>query len=89
MKKYLTDKRIIIVLLFSAQTIALTPLVVAEVTLIGSRCGPFAAALRLLERGLVDVESLISEVLPLSVGVQAFARAQSDGVMKVLLDPSA
>jgi alcohol dehydrogenase len=37
----------------------LTMVVVDEVTLVGSRCGPFAPALRLLERGLVDVVPLI------------------------------
>ena len=55
-------------------------------TLIGSRCGPFDAALRLLARGLVDVESLVSDVRPLSDGVNAFARAQEPAVLKVLLD---
>ena len=68
------------------QRAPLTPLVVKEVTLIGSRCGPFDAALRLLARGLVDVESLVSEVRPLSDGVNAFARAQEPAVLKVLLD---
>jgi alcohol dehydrogenase len=70
-----------------SQTIAMTPLVVSEVTLVGSRCGPFDAALRLLLRGLVDVGILIDEVMPLSRGVEAFARAQAPGVMKVLLRP--
>jgi threonine dehydrogenase-like Zn-dependent dehydrogenase len=71
-----------------AQSVAMTPLVVDEVTLIGSRCGPFPAALRLLERKLVDVESLISDCMPLSAGIAAFERAQADGVLKVLLDPA-
>jgi alcohol dehydrogenase len=68
-----------------AQSVALTPIAVKEISIIGSRCGPFAAALRLLQRGLVDVESLISEVRPLSDGVAAFERAQAAGVLKVLL----
>lgn len=72
-----------------AQSVAMTPLVVDEVTLIGSRCGPFPAALRLLQRNLVDVESLISDCLPLSLGVQAFEQAQLNGVLKVLLEPDA
>jgi len=42
----------------------ISSLVVDEVTLVGSRCGPFAPALRLLERGLVDVRSLIHAPLP-------------------------
>ncbi len=72
-----------------AQSVAMTPLVVNEVTLIGSRCGPFPAALRVLERGLVEVEALISDVFPLSDGLAAFRRAQAPGVMKVLLRPNA
>ncbi|MFN3575485.1 MAG: zinc-binding dehydrogenase, partial [Tabrizicola sp.] len=53
----------------------LTGLVVDEITLVGSRCGPFPPALRLLQRGLVDVQPLISAIYPLARGVEAFARA--------------
>ena len=63
----------------------LTGLVVDEITLVGSRCGPFPPALRLLQHGLVDVRSLISAVYPLAQGVEAFARAAEPGVLKVLL----
>jgi alcohol dehydrogenase len=64
----------------------LSMLVVDEITLVGSRCGPFAPALRLLERGLVDVESLISATYPLGGGLAAFEEAQKKGALKVLLD---
>jgi alcohol dehydrogenase len=64
----------------------LSMLVVDEITLIGSRCGPFAPALHLLERGLVDVESLVSVTCPLDEGLAAFERAQEKGILKVLLD---
>src|SRR5439155_20704535 len=70
-----------------SQTLAMTPLVVSEVTLIGSRCGPFDAALRLLERKMVAVEPLIDALLPLAQGIAAFELAQAPGVMKVLLSP--
>ena len=63
----------------------LSQLVVDEVTLIGSRCGPFPAALRLLEQRLVEVEPLVHEVWPLEQGVMAFERAAAPGVLKVLL----
>jgi threonine dehydrogenase-like Zn-dependent dehydrogenase len=63
----------------------LTGLVVDEITLVGSRCGPFPPALRLLQRGLVDVQPLISAVYPLDRGMEAFARAAEPGVLKVLL----
>ena len=59
--------------------------VVDEITITGSRCGRFAPALELLEKGLVKVEDLISEEFPLSEGVRAMNRAAEKGVMKVLL----
>ena len=64
----------------------LSSLVVDEITVIGSRCGPFAAALRLLEQGLVDPTPLIEACLPLSHGPAALRRAAEPGVMKVLID---
>lgn len=64
----------------------LADLVVNEIKLIGSRCGPFGAALRLLQRGLIDVSPLISESHPLKDGVKAYSRASQKGVLKVLLN---
>jgi threonine dehydrogenase-like Zn-dependent dehydrogenase len=58
---------------------------VDEVTVVGSRCGPFPAALRLLEQKLVQVRPLISATIPLADGVAAMKRAAEPGVMKVLL----
>jgi 2-desacetyl-2-hydroxyethyl bacteriochlorophyllide A dehydrogenase len=61
------------------------PVIVNEITLIGSRCGRFEPALDLLERGAIDVASLISERMPISQAPAAFARAAQPGVLKVLL----
>jgi threonine dehydrogenase-like Zn-dependent dehydrogenase len=61
------------------------PVIVNEITLIGSRCGRFEPALELLASGAVDVASLISERMPLSQAPAAFARAAQPGIMKVLL----
>lgn len=61
-------------------------LVVDEITLIGSRCGPFPAALDLLAAGKVDVQPLIQARYPLSEGLAAFNHAQQRGVLKVLLE---
>lgn len=61
--------------------------VVNEITIVGSRCGRFAPALEILEKGL-DVESLISEEYRLEKGVTAMKRATENGVMKVLLKMS-
>jgi len=65
----------------------LTSIVVDEVNLIGSRCGPFAPALRLLAMKLVDVESLIAATYPLDEGLAAFEHARAKGTLKVLLRP--
>ena len=61
-------------------------LVVPEVSLVGSRCGPFPAALRLLRDGRVDPRPLIHRTFPLAKGIEALAWAQRPGVLKVLLD---
>lgn len=63
----------------------LTRVVIDEVQLIGSRCGPFAAALRLLDAGLIDVASMIDARYPLERVHEAFDHAQRDGTLKVLL----
>lgn len=68
-------------------TVDLSALVVDEITLIGSRCGPFAPALRLLAAGLIDPRPLISDVYSLDDGEMAFARAAAAGVLKVLVAP--
>lgn len=63
----------------------LSALVVDEITVLGSRCGPFAPALRILEQGLVDVASLIERIYPLDEGVAAFEHAARPGALKILL----
>ncbi len=65
----------------------LTGVVVDEVTLVGSRCGPFEPALRLLAQGLVEVETLIDSEYPLQRGLEAFQRAATPGALKVLVRP--
>jgi len=62
-------------------------IVVDEVTLIGSRCGPFAPALKLLAEGKVDPAPLIEAVYPLEQGWVAFEKAAMPGGLKVLLQP--
>jgi alcohol dehydrogenase len=63
------------------------PAIVNEITLIGSRCGRFEPALRLLASGKVRVGDLISEAFPLDRAAHAFRRAATRGVLKVLLRP--
>ena len=70
-----------------ALSVDMSGLVVDEITLLGSRCGPFAPALRLLASSLVDPRRLISETFALDQAEAAFARAAAPGVLKVLLAP--
>jgi threonine dehydrogenase-like Zn-dependent dehydrogenase len=64
----------------------LAALVVDEITVVGSRCGPFAPALRLLAHGLVDPTPLIDDRFPLADAEAALRRAAQPGVLKVLID---
>ena len=68
------------------QTLPWAPFVIDEVTLVGSRCGPFDQALAALEKGHVQVQPLISDRFDLSRGLDALSRAQTKGILKVLLD---
>ncbi len=69
-----------------AQTLAWAPFVIDEVTLVGSRCGPFDQALAALEAGRIDVRPLIADRFSLTNGLEALYRAQMKGVLKVLID---
>jgi threonine dehydrogenase-like Zn-dependent dehydrogenase len=62
-------------------------IVVDEITLVGSRCGPFPPALRLLANKQVDPTPLINARFPLSQASAAFEKAAQPGVLKVLLTP--
>lgn len=64
----------------------LTRAVVDEVQIHTSRCGPFDAAIRLMAKGVVDVESLIDARYPLEESMEAMAKASERGVLKVLLE---
>lgn len=63
----------------------LTRVVVDEVTVIGSRCGPFPPAIRLLANHLIDVEPLIQARYSLADGIAAFERAAQKGTLKVIV----
>jgi 2-desacetyl-2-hydroxyethyl bacteriochlorophyllide A dehydrogenase len=68
-------------------TLDMAPFVVDEITVVGSRCGPFAPALRLLERGDVVTEGLVAERYELDRAIEAMEAAANPGMMKVLLEP--
>lgn len=62
-------------------------IVVDEINLVGSRCGPFDPALRLMESGQVDPTVLIDGKFKLGQALKAFERAAETGVLKVLVEP--
>jgi threonine dehydrogenase-like Zn-dependent dehydrogenase len=86
----LTEPRGILVLkstFHGAAPVETWPIVVKEITVMGSRCGPFAKALALLRTGKIDPRPLITSTFPLADAQKAMAFAQQPGVMKVLIKP--
>jgi threonine dehydrogenase-like Zn-dependent dehydrogenase len=67
------------------QELALAPAVIDEISVVGSRCGPFAPALRLLAEGLIDVDPLLEAEYPFERAAEAFRRAMTPGTLKVQL----
>ncbi len=65
----------------------LSSLVVDEITLVGSRCGPFSPAIQLLMSGRIQVTPLIQARFPLADGLVALYHAGQKGVLKVLITP--
>ena len=67
-------------------TLHLAPIVIDEIRVQGSRCGPFVPALRALSQHTIDVRPLISAIYPLDEGLAAFKHAGERGVLKVLVN---
>jgi len=61
------------------------PIIVNEITLVGSRCGRFEAALPLLANSRIRLDEMIVDRYPLREAPAAFARAAEPGTLKVLL----
>ena len=66
-------------------TFNMSKLVIDEVSLIGSRCGPFSPAIRLLDQGLINVTPLIQSRYSIEDGLSAFEYASQKGILKVIL----
>lgn len=71
----------------SHAAIDLSPLVIHEIHVIGSRCGPFPDALDALASEQVDVLSLISRRMKLADGIEALKAADRPDTLKVLMEP--
>jgi threonine dehydrogenase-like Zn-dependent dehydrogenase len=63
----------------------MAPIVINELSVVGSRCGRFEPALEALGANDIDVSSLITARYPLARAEEALARAASAGTLKVLL----
>ena len=88
--QHLTEARGTLVLkstFHGAAPVETWPIVVKELTVVGSRCGPFAKAIELLRLSKVDPTPLITRTFPLAAGDKAIQFAQKPGAMKVLLKP--
>lgn len=68
-------------------TLNLSSIVVDEINIVGSRCGPFGPALRLMEQGMVDPTLLIAAEFSLAEALRAFDEAAKTGMLKVLVRP--
>ena len=87
----LTEPRGTLVLkstLAAHEPLDLAPLVIHEITLVGSRCGPFAPALAALAGDHVDVAGLVTERFALARAAAALARSAERDALKVLIDCS-
>ena len=74
---------------FGETPVDTAPFVIDEITLIGSRCGPFGPAIRALADARIDPRPLIETTMKLSDGTRALEKAAERGVAKVLLDARA
>jgi threonine dehydrogenase-like Zn-dependent dehydrogenase len=72
----------------SRHDVDLAPLVIDEVTVVGSRCGPFPPALADLASGAITVDPLVEATFPLDEAPEALRRAGLPGARKILLDPA-
>jgi len=63
----------------------LAPIVIDEITVLGSRCGQFPAALRLLKSGRVDFSPLISGIYPIDNAIEGFEKNKEKDTLKVLI----
>ncbi|HSG83794.1 MAG TPA: alcohol dehydrogenase, partial [Nitrosopumilus sp.] len=71
----------------SKENLDLTPTVVNEITLIGSRCGLFKPAIDALATGMVSVDSMIDSTFPLEKFSEAIQYAKKPATLKVFLKP--
>ena len=69
----------------ASKEINLAPIVIDEITILGSRCGQFTPALRMLEQKKINVKPLISNVYPIDKSIEAFEKNKEKSSIKVLV----
>jgi len=69
----------------ASKEINLAPIVIDEITIVGSRCGQFAPALRMLEQKKINVLPLITDIYPIEKSIEAFDRNKEKSSIKVLV----
>ena len=72
-------------LILLCKEINLAPVVINEITVLGSRCGQFKPALRLLENNKIDFKPLISGIYNVNDAIEAFEKNKEKDSLKVLL----
>lgn len=85
--RHCSSRDVLGITVYGKVDVDLSKIVVSELVLIGSRCGPFDKVLGLLEKKSVDVEHLVDREFPLEQGIQALTFAANPDVVKVLLAP--
>ena len=88
MSMALTKPRGVLVLkstVASGKELNLAPIVIDEITVLGSRCGQFPPALRLLKNNRIDFKPFISGVYPIDQAIEAFEANKSKENLKILI----
>lgn len=70
----------------SEKPLNLAPVVIDEIKIVGSRCGPFKPALNALEKKLIDVKPLISKEFNFNDALEAFELSKTRGILKILIN---
>jgi threonine dehydrogenase-like Zn-dependent dehydrogenase len=70
----------------SGKELNLAPIVIDEITVLGSRCGQFPPALRILEKGKIDFSPMISGIYPAEKSIEAFEKNKQKDTLKVLIE---
>ena len=65
------------------QDTSLNDVVVKEIKIVGSRCGPFQPVLDLMEKNIIQLDKYISATFPLSKATEAFLKAKDKSSLKV------